>query len=201
MFFCPNCDNAFDITRSSIQAGGEMSESTSASYADSTDKYDVLIDKILKNNVSYDDIKTISLDELLKSGQYKKLSASNKEQIFNKTQDLLPKDKKKISNLKIDNDEQRNIAFFVCNNCGYTKKINDGTLILSRTSDNITQFYKTDDYDDMVYSDIIPRTRNYVCPNKQCETHKNIGKREAIFFRMNNSFAIKYMCTFCKTLF
>lgn len=232
MFFCPNCDTVFDITKVTNQNGGNLknvllndstteslSELTSESLSenlfsdDSFDKnpqygkgnniddYETIIKKIINNELlSKDMIINISLDELSKSPSFKKLKIKQKEYVYNKIQDLLPVDKKKI--LSDDNVYQpKDSAYFICNNCGIMKKINEGTLIFSRVSSNIAQSYSTSDYNSMVYSDILPRTRKYICPNDTCDSHTDPIKREAVFFRMNNTFKIKYICTACHTSF
>ena len=89
----------------------------------------------------------------------------------------------------------------ICNNCGYMKPIPEGTLIFSKVSTDIAQSYSTSDFKDMVYSDILPRTRKYICPNTKCESHTNPQKKEASFFRMNNTFKVKYVCQTCSTVF
>ena len=47
----------------------------------------------------------------------------------------------------------------------------------------------------------LPRTKDFICPNKECETNKNtnLATREAIIFRENRSFITRYVCTTCTT--
>ncbi len=143
----------------------------------------------------------MDVSKLTKSMEYKKLKQDEKESVFNKIQDLMPKkDKKLVENKPVDASDD-NLAFFVCSNCGYSIKINEGTRIFSRTSDDVSQTYGTDDYSDMLHSSILPRTRKYICPNKKCESHKNPIKREAVFFRKNNSYEVVYICGACETTF
>ena len=44
---------------------------------------------------------------------------------------------------------------------------------------------------------ILPRTKLYVCRNKNCNTHKNPQLKKAIFFKENNN--LRYICSVCKT--
>ena len=126
-----------------------------------------------------------------------KLKSVEKEYVHNKLNDLLPLNKKKIADGKQITDN----AQFICNNCGYTEKIKAGTLIFSKYSNDISQSYSTDDSSIMEFSDILPRTRKYKCPNSECVSHNDLSKREATFFRMNNNVKIKYICNACHTSF
>jgi len=188
MFYCPNCNNTYDIARTSSQAGGvNLGE---------------LINKILNDEpISLNDVKGVDINKVAKSMEYKKLKKTEKEKIYNIIQDILPAEQKKIIENKPVTMGDSNLAFFVCSNCGYSVKINDGTRIFSRTSDDVSQTYATGDYSDMLNSSILPRTRKYVCPNKKCDSHKNPIQREAVFFRKNNSYEVIYICSSCKTSF
>ena len=211
MYFCPNCNNVFDITKGTSQAGGDItntSENMSPNIIEkdfiggfSDDNYEKLISKILKNEkIDENEIKKISADDLTKSLAYKKLKNKQREEIYNKVQDLLPNEQKKI----IKGEEpthQIEKAYFICNNCGNRQHIDEGTLIFRRISNDLAQSYSSSDVKDMKYSDILPFTRKYKCPNIKCDTHKYPEKKEAIFFRMNNTFGIKHICKVCDTVF
>ena len=209
MYYCPECSNVFDITKSvGKQKGGELTEeslettSSSESLQTTTGGANIneLIDKILTNTIEQNDLSGITLDILTKSVDYKKLKAKDKEYVYNKLQDLLPTEEKKIMKEEAVTKKIEK-AYFICNNCGYTKPIEEGTLIFSRVSSDISQNYSGSDLNDMKYSSIIPRTRKYLCPNKECESHTNPIKRDAVFFRLNNTFRIKYICLACGTQF
>lgn len=214
MYFCPNCNNVFDITRTSNQEGGmDDIESIDTATSDSSsitinqaggvkdDVYDDMVKKLLHHEkVEVGDIEKLSLDDFVKSNAYKKLKHHQREYVYNKFQDLIPLDKKKI--IKEDALKQTiDKAYFICNNCGYLKPITEGTLIFSKVSSDVAQSYSTSDIKDMVHSDILPRTRKYLCPNNKCESHNNPEKREASFFRMNNTFKVKYLCQACGAVF
>jgi len=194
MFYCPNCNNTFDIRKS------DSSIKTKKNQHGGKNNYDDIINKLINNKIiSIDDIKTIDIKDLFKNDSFKKLNSKQQEFIYNKIQDILPE--KKILKQKQINYLQNNIAFFVCMNCGFTKTIEPKTLIFSRTSDEISQSYISTDYKNMLNSNILPRTRRYICPNEKCISHTELEKREAIFFRINNTYKIKYICTSCGTDF
>lgn len=209
MFFCPKCNNSFDITKTGIQKGGVLNsessdseETTSSSSKKPSDVYDILINKIMNDDdVKQSDIIKINMTELVKHPSYRKLKSTEKEYVSNMISDLIPKDQKKIMEEKTDKLSSDNLAYFQCNNCGFMEKITPNTLIYSKTSQEISQNYSVGDYKDMIYSDIIPRTKNYLCPNKTCLSHTDINKKEAVFFRRNNTYEVKYVCTVCKTDF
>lgn len=193
MFYCPQCYNVLDIepsidektTNSQKQTGGE-------------DKYNILINKILNDNITYDDIKDISLDKLLKHQKYKSITSKQKKYIYNKIQDVLPKEKKKIIISK-PKDITKNFSRLRCKVCQYRKSIPHGTLLYSETNTK-----KIDDdhkYNNMKHNAILPRTRQYLCPNKHCISHKDYDKREAIFYRDSNTYNIHNICTTCNTSF
>lgn len=222
MFFCPNCNNAFDITNKKNQKidkkknekeDGRIDKKKNKNDSEehkNTEialtggyQYETIIKKILdKQELIFDDIKELKIEELVKHPAYKKLKMKQKEYVYNKIQDILPKNEKKILiDQPIKTLSTEEMAYFICNNCGYIKQIEPKTQIFSRTSTMISQSYDINEYKDMLYSDILPRTRKYICPNEKCESHKDPTKKEAIFFRLNNSYKIKYICTACKTDF
>lgn len=205
MFFCPNCNNSFDIKKSSgLQKGGvENTESSTITTSQTGgDRVDDLIEKILQDEeINKDDINGITLQDLSKNNMYKRLKSKQKEIIYNKIQDMLPKEEKKIVQEQIDVKEDDIYALFECTNCGYLKKIDPGTRIFSKSAKTVSQNYTVTDYKDMIYSDILPRTKRYVCPNDKCISHKDISKKKAVFMRLNNSNIIKYICTACNTDF
>ena len=98
---------------------------------------------------------------------------------------------------------KKNAAYMMCNNCGYAKSMEPGTLILSRISRKEEIKYISDHskYKDMVDDPSLPITRKYICPNKDCESHKNHAKREAVWFRPNrHTYVTIFICRSCKTM-
>jgi general stress protein 26 len=102
------------------------------------------------------------------------------------------------NNLNINNNK----AYFNCNNCNFNTEIEPNTLILSRSSidnnnANIINVNKKK-YLNMKYDRTLPRTRNYTCPNKKCESQKDYSKKEAVWFKINkNKFDLTYICLTC----
>lgn len=192
MFFCPNCDNSFNITKSvSHQKGGKS--------ISGGDKYEAVIKKIIDGEtINENDVNWVELDELAKVTGYKKLKQKQKEKVYNTILELLPVDKKDLP--KSDKTKKKQ-AFFICTNCGYNQPIKPRTVIFSRTSNDVSQSYISQDVRNMVHSDILRRTKKYICPNEKCESHKNIDKREAVSMRRNNTYHITMICEACQTVF
>lgn len=203
--FCPNCNNILDITKSTGQVGGakdEQNDQTSDSESSTEHQTSKsLVQKLLQNyKIDSETVSSMDLDDIVKSDEYKKLDVDQKEYVFNKIQDLKPSTEKKESFEKTVT-KTTDKAYFICNSCGYLKPIEEGALIFSRVSSDIVQNYAGSEVNDMKFSSILPRTRKYICPNKKCESHNDDSKREAVFFRLNNTYRIKYICLACDVIF
>ena len=174
MYFCPNCNNVFDITKSQYDTkktgGANISQSSKSNAADN--RYQHSINK------------------------------PNEEILINDDQDKFTSEILRQKQISENNTtKSAGNAYFICNNCGFSRPIDKQTLIFSKTSNDISQNYSTSDFKDMLYSDILPRTRRYYCPNTKCESHNKPEKKEASFFRMNNTFKVKYICHACGNSF
>jgi len=95
---------------------------------------------------------------------------------------------------------EHNVAYFVCNNCGYHEKIKPQTLIFSRINNDKIQDIVVEDYSYMIHDSTLPRTKEYTCTNTNCDTHKKPALKEAVFFRASKSFQLIYICTVCQTI-
>lgn len=185
-----------ELELDSSKSGGAISDISDTSAISD------IISKILnKSTIDEEMTKNISMGDVIKHSMYKKLPPKKKEMVYNKIQDMLPVEKKKIMIEKPLKPEKENLAYFVCSNCGPLKRIEAGTLIYSKKSDALSQNYSTGNYDNMLYSDVLLHTRRYVCPNDKCVSHKDNSKRDAVIFRKNNSYEVKYICVACKTSF
>ena len=182
MFFCPQCDTIFDISKTikGSQAGGSSKTKP---------KKVVEVDKILEEKMSLKEMKDIDVDTLSNSKELKQLKSSDRTKVLSTVSDAHDKINAKGG--------VRQEAFFKCTNCGYATPIKPGTRIFGKTSQDISKSYVTDDYTPMLDSDIVPRTKRYVCSNPNCGTHKDPKNKEAIFFRRMNSNAVIYVCSVC----
>lgn len=186
MNFCPNCNNVFDITKLNKQqlGGNKLSYSTIIKLATS-------------GELREDDIKDLDVNDFINTYEYKKLKTKQRELVYNSIQDLLPMDKKNIDQtVKNTND-----IYYKCRNCGYHEKLPPRTLISTIVSGDVSGNYTIEEATNMKYSDIIPYTRKYLCPNAKCISHTDSSKKEAKFFRNGNQHNIKYICLACDTQF
>ena len=88
-------------------------------------------------------------------------------------------------------------VFLICNNCNSSYTIDSKTIILSTNLEStgireVNLEYKCQD-------PTLPRTKDYICHNEKCISHKDLKVKEAIFFREGTGYLTRYMCTNCKT--
>lgn len=185
MFYCPKCQNIFNISKDLVndQVGqGNIN-------------YDELMSKLIKDTID-DNIKSIisspsfSIENINKHPDFKKLHKNKKDEIHNIIIELMS------GNLDLNKTPNDIVAYFSCKNCAYTEPITPGTKIYSKSSS-----YNITDYSNIKHSDILPYTRKYTCVNKDCVSHKDPAKKEAKFFRIHNTFKVKYICLACETIF
>lgn len=202
-----NVNNVLSETPTSVSSDYTLAETSNIKGGRSESDKDADYESIIKNivnNDNFDNLKLTPTDTLLegltKSGSYKKLSTKQKELVYNKLQDLIPKKLETVSDTTVTSHK----AFFICTNCGYNDVVTPGTMIIRRSAD-INNMQDSDvatinnNYKDMLHLKELPWTRNYVCVNKSCKSHTDHALREAVFFRMPNSYKVRYVCNTCET--
>lgn len=205
MYFCPDCNNLYDISRTipsaqqTQQTGGKKKIKTSiTSESDTVFNSDSETSNV--TDIIKEDDKIVSLSE-------KDIGKLVKSKEFND----LPENKKSATLIKIKNkpDDTQNTftdkqagAYFICKKCGRYDEIRDGTLVVSKQSGESSLRENIDpiDYKSMTLLSYLPITRNYICPNEKCESHKNTHLREAVFFRIPSR-RVRYVCKTCYTSF
>ena len=83
----------------------------------------------------------------------------------------------KCSNLYDIGQDKNGNDIFICNSCGDSKKIESGTLFLSKgesINDNVNVNKKKE-------AKALMHTSNYICPNKDCPSHKAFLCRTNVF--------------------
>lgn len=174
MQFCPNCDNAFVITR--INQNEQQ-----AQQVQQQSRNVLRQSKHLNEN---DDLESASA------------SVSVSE-----SSDLIKLDKMDGGAIINKQDKKSEMYYFKCTNCGYIVPIEENTLIIRRTNEENTGNINQTKYADMINDVTLPHTRNYICPNKSCKSLTDHSLRDAIWFKPDrNSYMIKYVCTACKTV-
>jgi len=185
MFYCPKCLNIYNISKSiksKEQAGGAT--------------LDDIVKKILDNE-EVDDYKFSEEDinELNNVPSFKKVNNKQKDYIYNYINEKINKKTAAEKTAPIKN------MYFVCKNCGNSENVKEGTMILSKNISGNTNNLPNENINVKEYlqMNILPRTRQYNCPNEKCESHKLSDKKSAIFFRQQNTYKVRYICETCET--
>jgi hypothetical protein len=194
MLFCPICNNILDISKTVPKIISNIDDKTPNEISSNTEsdglKTDIIentLQKIIDNDdVTTGELKKLDIEKITQHDFYKKLSKTNKKKVDDKLLYI-----RKELDLAIS-------AFYICNNCQYSKPIDQQTLITSRVNDDISNNYtNTEKFKNMVYNKALPVTRNYICKNKDCTSHKKHDMREAVFYR--NGMQVWYTCKACKS--
>ena len=90
-------------------------------------------------------------------------------------------------------------VYLVCNNCNSAYNINPKTVILSTNMEETGSQFKEVNLDYKCQDPTLPRTKDYICHNMDCTTHKNLNDKEAIFYREGTGYMTRYVCCNCKT--
>ncbi len=184
MFFCPNCDNIYSITKNapSVQSGGKknddsdsdtpMTVSASDSYTISHNNSNDIVTQILQTGTYEGKVDMKFIDDVLKMPSYRKLSSKDKVFVKNKLMEQLPQEDK-IKMMEATSVKPTSSAYFICKKCGTSEPIKSKTLVMSKLSaEGNHDFIDNTNYKNMVHVKTLPLTRNYVCPNDKCISHK-----------------------------
>ena len=111
--------------------------------------------------------------------------------------DITDNVKDKFENINV----KENTPYFYCSCCSNIQPIESGTKLLIKggVEQNIyIQKNSKDKTRRKILNNSLLRTKNYICPNKNCESHKTPEIREAIMEHISyNSFIVKYICCVC----
>ena len=204
--FCNICDNFMDITNNVslvsgdiIQSGGDNNISESSDYDINSDELatntlsDIEITEILDGNENTLDLKNFNISDLNKNSSFNKLSNNQKTLVINRIINRLPKSTK---NIKISENFINRESYFYCKTCGYFEKIPDKMFIFSRGNEKKDELYNFN-FLNYTNDNTLPCSKNYNCINNKCTTHDNPELKNAVFFRNNNSYNVKYICSVC----
>lgn len=103
----------------------------------------------------------------------------------------------KCSNIYDIGQDKSGREVFICNSCGNNKNIEKGTMLLSKgeeiNDDDVNINKKKEAY-------ALMHSSNYVCPNKDCPTHKKGVKKDMIMEYNNaDSYKRRMICLVCNT--
>lgn len=215
--FCPNCNNILNITKNppkkkqttQLQQLIETPNTVSVdSPNNSSDEYSSdednennqigesndggIIEAILKKlengeKISDSSFNDLRLEQFTKHKYYTKLDKKSKALIQSKLISYFEK------------IEDTTNAFYSCVICSYSKPIEPGTLILTKISSGITGTYMNyDKLKNRINNKMLGYTRNYICYNDKCISHKDHTKREAVIYRIGSNIQAWYTCCACQ---
>lgn len=190
MLFCEKCRNAYNVTKDvkNKQVGGKTG-----------DRLDNLFNKFLsEEEITENDINKINYKDIYSDERYDTMNKKNQKKFIStikaidKTFFVADEKETELSNSSVD-------AYLICRFCKNSKLIEPGTSIYSWNYDQGASV-ETEDYahNKMIYDYTLPRTKNYICKNLKCKTHKNDELKEAVLTK-NVSEKLVYICTECNT--
>jgi len=187
MKFCKHCNYVLNISKTPLQTDDKV-----VYTIETMDQYLNYL-KNVSTEVNHEVELKIDM-ETLKSklmGKFKKNTKKVDELLVN------------YNVIKNKNVQDTNI-YFICQNCHSSFEIEPGTIILSTNLDSNNQRIQQHDLKFKIMDPTLPRTKDFICPNKECETNnltkaENLLNREAIIFRESQSFITRYVCTTCIT--
>lgn len=188
MFFCEKCRYLYGVTKDvqNKQIGGRITEGLNN-----------LFNKFSKDEpITEKDIRKLSGKHVVNDERYEILNKKDQRRLMSAIKSFdknffLPEESE--SETKVG----ANIAYFICKFCKHHIPIKPGTTIYSKKYGS-TNTAEIDDYSYAIYDQTLQRTRNYICKNEKCETHKKIDLKEAVITKNVNE-QIVYICTYCST--
>jgi hypothetical protein len=116
-----------------------------------------------------------------------------------------PDEKVRLLNLYIQMAEtKRSVTKYVlkCSTCGSEYPLLPETIIYSLNFKKQQSIFNDVILDLKLYDPTLPRTKDYICTNSECPTHLKTfdqTQKEAVFYRAEGSYHLKYACLCCKT--
>ena len=210
--FCKICENFMDITNNvsipnkddDTEMDTELESSdydvTSSSKKTKKSSFTVLnediLEKVLKGDILEIEIDEKDLNEINKISYFNKLTSNQKTLLINRLYEKIPK----IQKIPKEISSNVKLSYFYCKNCGYNEKIPNKMLIFNRSNEKSSIDNFNTNFLNYKYDPLLPRTKKYNCNNVECITHKHPEKKKALFFRLGNTYVIKYICLECDSL-
>lgn len=173
MNFCSNCSNILDCVKSSAIISDKK-----------IIKCNDLI-KLIENNEDFTNYKVeFNKNDILENKKYLKYSEDIKKKI----------------NILFDNSTQLTTsAEYKCINCGFSKPITETTRLYYNNIDNDNTIYIKSLEENELYcvDPLLPHTKDYICKNPSCITHKQHDLKDSVFYKDKKSYKVNYICSIC----
>jgi len=171
--FCEKCSNLYDISKSNIIKLNDTR---------------IKIDKISEALSLFEEKGKLvnysagfTKEEINKNKKYQKMNDSDKI-IFN----------------QIFEELINSNAEFKCYNCNFSKQIVKTTLLYELSMEDVVVNISCLEENELITKDqTLPHTHDYLCKNINCITHKEPNRKDAVFYKENNSYKPNYICTIC----
>lgn len=188
MFFCGKCRNLFNVTKEikHKQMGGKVNDALTNLFQ-KIGSGQKLVEK---------DLRRLTRKDLTEDERFEDTTLKEKKKIISSIKSI---NKNFFDPDAADTDVKigADTGYFICKYCKNYQKIKPGTLIYSKNYIESSQT-ETEDYTYLMYDQTLVRTKNYICKNSQCDTHKNIQNKEAALTK-NAEDQVVYICTVCNT--
>ena len=180
---CPLCDSILDISKTAKKNDVDVEKIDNIE-----ERSKKIIDNVLQGKSL--DVSDVDMEKFIKTEVFTKLDKSQKTSIL-----------KEIESSIFRKSENIYDAYFVCKTCNYSEKIKPGTLIASKIGVNTqTNYLNINKYKNKINNNVLPRTRKYICPNKDCPGNDDPEQHEAVITRVNNTMQVMYVCTACESI-
>lgn len=191
--YCSKCKNFMDISNNLLIINNHENNIDSSDYDVSSDKNDLLTKKditdILNNKEKNIFSKIQNINDIKNNMFFENIDEKDQNTIINKYFEYI--NKNNTSNIKN--------AYMYCSNCGFSEIIKNDTLIFNKNTKITENDFAPKNYINYKYDYTLPTTKRYNCINNNCETHKNPSIKDAVFFRLEQSYEIKYICSVCNS--
>jgi hypothetical protein len=148
---------------------------------------------ILNGSEFNKDLENFNINDVYKNSYFNKLTNFQKTLVINRLVEKIPKNTK----VPKQSDNVIKDCYFYCKNCGYNEKIPDKMFIFSRSNEKKSDDSNNKNFINNKFDNTLPFSKKYNCINKECETHKNPAIKKAVFYRLSNTYTIRYVCTIC----
>ena len=191
--YCIKCQNFMDISNNLSFINDNENNIESSDYETSLDKNDLLTKKDItdilngKDKNIYDKINNVN--DIKNNMYFEELDDKDKNIIINKYFEFINKN---------NSDNVKN-TYFYCSNCGYSEIIKNNTVIFSKNTKVKDNELLNENFLNYKYDQTLPTTKKYNCLDDKCPTHKDPAIKNAIFYRIEKTYEIKYICTICNS--